>query len=310
MNCLFFFRCHKYTKPSPRPRHGQHVFLVFKKVNYRRMFIILSIIHWLVLKKTKEKNQGCMCHFQFMTMKLYMVAYIRLNIVVKFWFLFFFHFLSNQSIYVYAIQFQFRSYKNGFVWQDLSDNDFIYPCHGHEYILKGSLLLETSLSFRSYETISLSTSKSSSEKNGSIEDSDSPVIRRKNHSWTTFNDLEEHKVYKAKTTGEFASKGANVSTQTDDNRRVKVDAQEVEHQGPGNAMLSRGEVSPMLVSKSCSSVHESLKRSIEGHSSPDNSYQMAANDHLNARMKASKILMKLIGCGSKRFKQELMVCNA
>ncbi|OIV91226.1 hypothetical protein TanjilG_30448 [Lupinus angustifolius] len=31
-----------------------------------------------------------------------------------------------------------RSYKNGFVWQDLSENDFIYPSSGHEYILKGT----------------------------------------------------------------------------------------------------------------------------------------------------------------------------
>ncbi|KAI3461521.1 hypothetical protein Pfo_018184 [Paulownia fortunei] len=38
-----------------------------------------------------------------------------------------------------------RSYKNGFVWHDLSENDFIYPAHGHEYVLKGSELLEHTL---------------------------------------------------------------------------------------------------------------------------------------------------------------------
>ncbi|XP_057782805.1 protein SOSEKI 5-like [Salvia miltiorrhiza] len=31
-----------------------------------------------------------------------------------------------------------RSYKNGFVWHDLSENDLIFPAHGHDYILKGS----------------------------------------------------------------------------------------------------------------------------------------------------------------------------
>ncbi|XP_019159730.1 PREDICTED: protein UPSTREAM OF FLC-like isoform X2 [Ipomoea nil] len=36
-----------------------------------------------------------------------------------------------------------RKYKNGFVWQDLEENDFIYPAHGHEYILKGSELIIT-----------------------------------------------------------------------------------------------------------------------------------------------------------------------
>ncbi|KAH6766186.1 hypothetical protein C2S52_017169 [Perilla frutescens var. hirtella] len=35
-----------------------------------------------------------------------------------------------------------RSYKNGYVWHDLSENDLIYAAHGHEYILKGSELPE------------------------------------------------------------------------------------------------------------------------------------------------------------------------
>ncbi|KAF9625161.1 hypothetical protein IFM89_019867 [Coptis chinensis] len=35
-----------------------------------------------------------------------------------------------------------RSYKNGFVWHDLSENDYIYPVHGQEYVLKGSELMQ------------------------------------------------------------------------------------------------------------------------------------------------------------------------
>ncbi|XP_058107875.1 protein SOSEKI 3 isoform X2 [Magnolia sinica] len=35
-----------------------------------------------------------------------------------------------------------RSYKNGFVWHDLCEDDMILPCHGNEYVLKGSELLE------------------------------------------------------------------------------------------------------------------------------------------------------------------------
>ncbi|XP_074559748.1 protein SOSEKI 2-like [Curcuma longa] len=31
-----------------------------------------------------------------------------------------------------------RSYKNGYVWNDLADNDVIYPADGVEYVLKGS----------------------------------------------------------------------------------------------------------------------------------------------------------------------------
>ncbi|XP_052190637.1 protein SOSEKI 2 isoform X2 [Diospyros lotus] len=35
-----------------------------------------------------------------------------------------------------------RSYKNGYVWNDLSENDIIYPSEGAEYVLKGSELIE------------------------------------------------------------------------------------------------------------------------------------------------------------------------
>lgn len=38
----------------------------------------------------------------------------------------------------------YRSYKNGYVWHDLCDDDLILPAHGNEYILKGSELFEDS----------------------------------------------------------------------------------------------------------------------------------------------------------------------
>jgi len=37
-----------------------------------------------------------------------------------------------------------RSYKNGFVWRDLSEDDLVLPAQGNEYILKGSELLDRS----------------------------------------------------------------------------------------------------------------------------------------------------------------------
>ncbi|KAK1260853.1 hypothetical protein QJS04_geneDACA002217 [Acorus gramineus] len=37
-----------------------------------------------------------------------------------------------------------RSYKNGFVWHDLCEDDLILPCQGDEYVLKGSELLDQS----------------------------------------------------------------------------------------------------------------------------------------------------------------------
>ncbi|KAK4780552.1 hypothetical protein SAY87_016658 [Trapa incisa] len=45
------------------------------------------------------------------------------------------------SIYSWSSK---RRYKNGFVWQDLTEDDIIYPSHGNEFILKGSELLDPS----------------------------------------------------------------------------------------------------------------------------------------------------------------------
>ncbi|XP_021724392.1 protein UPSTREAM OF FLC-like [Chenopodium quinoa] len=41
-----------------------------------------------------------------------------------------------------------RSYKSGFVWHDLCEDDLILPAHGDEYILKGSEIIEDSNSDR------------------------------------------------------------------------------------------------------------------------------------------------------------------
>jgi hypothetical protein len=40
--------------------------------------------------------------------------------------------------------FDFRSYKNGFVWHDLADDDPVLPAADGEYILKGSELVDQS----------------------------------------------------------------------------------------------------------------------------------------------------------------------
>ena len=52
-----------------------------------------------------------------------------------------FGFFNIYYIIVYA---KCRSYKNGFVWHDLSENDRILPAHGNEFVLKGSELFDES----------------------------------------------------------------------------------------------------------------------------------------------------------------------
>jgi hypothetical protein len=71
-----------------------------------------------------------------------------------------------------------RSYKNGFVWHDLVEEDFIYPAHGHEYVLKGSELVNSS-SFRLLEN----------QNQKPVEESDSPVIARRRN-----REIEEEKI--------------------------------------------------------------------------------------------------------------------
>ncbi|KAL1079964.1 hypothetical protein V6Z11_D10G257600 [Gossypium hirsutum] len=175
-----------------------------------------------------------------------------------------------------------RSYKNGFVWQDLSENDYIYPCNGREYILKGSLLLESSLSFCSYETVSStsSISKNSSETYSSSEDSNvAGKTRRKHHSWSEFKELDdEHKIYKAKTSRDFSSKGNSVSTQTDH----EMGNNQVQDSRPSSNSNSE-------ILKSMNIAADIRDQSVE-------------NDRPSGRIKAAAVLMQLITCGSKRVK--------
>ncbi|KAF9674781.1 hypothetical protein SADUNF_Sadunf10G0162600 [Salix dunnii] len=188
-----------------------------------------------------------------------------------------------------------RRYKNGFVWQDLSETDYIQACHGHEYILKGSLLLETSLSFRSHSTTSSRTSKVFSDIIiNSSEGSNSPVNRRTNRSRTTFDEVDENKVHRAKITGEIASKGvSNVSKHTTDRGRVNIDGnEELGHELLAAIEPSREEASRLSL-KSSSKALESLETSMVANRSS------GTLTCPSGRMKPSMVMMKLIGCGSK-----------
>ncbi|KAJ6311686.1 hypothetical protein OIU77_013444 [Salix suchowensis] len=187
-----------------------------------------------------------------------------------------------------------RRYKNGFVWQDLSETDYIQPCNGHEYILKGSLLLESSLSLRSQSTTSSRTSKVFSDIIiNSSEGSNSPLNRRTSRSWTTFDEVDEYKVHRAKITGEIASMGR---------RRVNIDGnEELGHELLAAIEPSREESSKLSL-KSSSKALERLETSVEANSSSGTlTCQTVGNDCPSGRMKPSMVMMKLIGCGSKMF---------
>ncbi|KAJ9188783.1 hypothetical protein P3X46_000147 [Hevea brasiliensis] len=143
-----------------------------------------------------------------------------------------------------------RSYKNGFVWHDLCEDDLILPAHGSEYVLKGSELFEETnsgmistdrfaplgtmkiqnlkqlpepASSRCQDDSSSSSSMNGKETKHSQDDELSPTLQRpgssavspesrdgKNSSWNGSLRLTEYKIYK--------SDGlADASTQTEEN---------------------------------------------------------------------------------------------
>ncbi|KAI3667639.1 hypothetical protein L6452_42708 [Arctium lappa] len=207
-----------------------------------------------------------------------------------------------------------RSYKNGFVWHDLAENDFIYPAHGQEYILKGSELFDSpvaSFNSKSDETpSSISKKSSSSEPLKSIDEFDFPINRsRKNQSWTAI-DLHEYKVY----TGESAAGrvAANASTQTDENRRRRrAMISEVEEEDKPNesyednesSELSRNEISPPPSDSSPETLESLMKSDDKLIVRPEtNAEDRDSNPTAGNKVKASSVLMQLISCGSISFR--------
>ncbi|XP_060174557.1 protein SOSEKI 5-like [Lycium barbarum] len=207
-----------------------------------------------------------------------------------------------------------RSYRNGFVWHDLTEDDFIYPAHGKEYVLKGSELLNNSFPSQQDEIECPNSRNPVPEKMS--EDREFPVVaRRRNQSWSS-SDFHEYLV-----SGEFIGRAAaNASTQTDDKRRrrramrvveeeeeelredrtIKLDGKEPDR----STELNRGEISPPT-SHSSSETLETLMKAdgkviLRPHTiSEDPTAKIQSSGKSN---KASSVLMQLLYCGSMSFK--------
>ncbi|KAF7131708.1 hypothetical protein RHSIM_Rhsim09G0163900 [Rhododendron simsii] len=185
-----------------------------------------------------------------------------------------------------------RSYRNGFVWHDLSENDLIHPTHGTaEYVLKGSELLRTSSSFRYPENTR--TSETVPEAKLSGENRSLPAtIRRRNRSWSSFDESQEYRVYSGELAAGKSSAAADASTQTGDDRRLRTGGEEC---GETTMELSRG-------SSSISSSEVILGGVMSGSRAVDVSGEIGdrtdSREHHSARMKASRVLMQLVSCGS------------
>ncbi|KAF3321955.1 protein UPSTREAM OF FLC-like protein [Carex littledalei] len=202
-----------------------------------------------------------------------------------------------------------RSYKNGYVWHDLTEEDFIHPVHGNEYVLKGTELLNigpVSCSENSVGTASstsntgkiLETSKSS---RGNF-DFSAPLMRSQKKNWGSL-ELKEYNVYRAKlmepdnkTGNNFTNvnQSTDASTQTEEKRYRR---REITYP-PANLTvenktieLMRDGYSPPPTSSP--ETLETLVRRYNGRIVGDQ-YLMASN----VRGKTSAVLMHLISCGS------------
>nr|GMD18914.1 protein UPSTREAM OF FLC [Ipomoea batatas]GMD18918.1 protein UPSTREAM OF FLC [Ipomoea batatas]GME10117.1 protein UPSTREAM OF FLC [Ipomoea batatas] len=204
-----------------------------------------------------------------------------------------------------------RSYKNGFVWHDLSENDFIYPAHGQEYVLKGSELMDGALISPSEE---LGFSSSVPLLPDVRKSGEYPVTaRRRNQSWSS-SDFHEYRVYKAESTGESSGRAADASTQTDDKRRRRRPGRVVEEEEEGkegktqtpvrsqSTELSRGEISPPPSDSSPETLETLMKADgrLVLRSEP------AGEDPITAatkgKPKSPSVLLQLLSCGSISFR--------
>ncbi|KAG7564646.1 hypothetical protein ISN44_As10g014000 [Arabidopsis suecica] len=165
-----------------------------------------------------------------------------------------------------------RAYKNGFVWHDLSEEDFIFPVHGQEYVLKGSQILDL-------------------DNNSGKESNFSAVTHRRNQSWISI----DHYKASAESTRKLAT---DASTQTDDCPRRKSPAKEVDE----ITELSREEVAVASPPQS-----DSSPETLESLMKADGRLILFPEDQeLNRtveKMRPSAVLMQLITCGAMSFKK-------
>ncbi|KAL9271024.1 SOSEKI 5-like protein [Drosera capensis] len=221
-----------------------------------------------------------------------------------------------------------RSYKNGYVWHDLEEEDFIHPVQeqgqgqGQDYVLKGSqiILQSNPISINSETAASSSSSRKLSDIGKS--DDDQPVIQaprshRRNQSWSSIH-LQQYKVYKSDST----KSAADASTQTDEIKKMnKEDETKPEETNDGgqeqSTELNTEQISPPPSDSSPETLETLMKA--DGRRvilSTFNEEQQQQNDETrttvssscpSGRMKASSVFMSLISCGSTSFRDHGVV---
>lgn len=176
-----------------------------------------------------------------------------------------------------------RNYKNSFVWHDLSEDDFIYPAHGNEYILKGSHLLDFDVS--------------------------SSFLSQDNASQIS----NEYTVYKNK---QFETKTMDACTQTEDiitkqsishsciKKEKEKEEEEVEDEEENSiSELSRDDISPPSSASSSETMEAIIKA--DGSIVPITNESDKKNGGVRKKLiRTPSALMQLLACGSVSVKEK------
>ncbi|KAL6563648.1 hypothetical protein OROGR_002607 [Orobanche gracilis] len=177
-----------------------------------------------------------------------------------------------------------RSYKNGFVWHDLCNDDLILPAHGNEYVLKGSELFEGSNSEKSSLNGSLSLTQYKVYKNDSLSDASTQTDENTPKPLRTQNTCNR---------GLSTHDGLTDRENVDNNSRVK-----------STSNISRDLVSPPPSTLSASSSSDrtgTLESLIRADAKKLNSFRILKEEDFrmpcNAKLKTSDFILQLISCG-------------
>ncbi|KAL5228280.1 hypothetical protein ABZP36_016545 [Zizania latifolia] len=191
-----------------------------------------------------------------------------------------------------------RSYRNGFVWHDLTDDDFIYPVPGREYVLKGTERLHP-IQLPLLDGVSSCSSGSQETATSSPPDWESGggggAARDKKDAGAS-TEVGEYRVYKPE---DPAVAAADAATQTEDGYRGGRSRGGHQRRAQATAAaqeeLSREETSPPTASSSPETLEALIKTDI----------RVVPVVTTGGRTRASSVLMQLISCGSVSVKSAL-----
>lgn len=194
----------------------------------------------------------------------------------------------------------FRSYKNGFVWHDLSEDDLIFPTNGKDYVLKGSEILDRTPSGNLIVEISkifnekvrkkfnLVFTVCDAEHNGDKLKLDIPKqYQQDSHAFT--------RTQEPLSSSSSSPSTVNASTQTDDNG---------ERRKPNGRRRSEEMLRLPLASSpsSCVMTDTTLESLIKADARKVSNFRILEEEQVfvpvKAKSKAANLLVQLISCGA------------